>query len=129
VLPSVELGLALLTVGLIRPRGEVFPGWLPVLGGRRVAVSVAVGAATAEAVLVGVWLWSGVVVDLLRGHEAHLSPSRLDPRSRWEVLRWYAPMLLWPPLLLAVTWHYLQRRRVQPAPTPIAALSPKERDG
>jgi hypothetical protein len=29
------------------------------------------------------------------------------------VLRRYAPMLLWPPLLPAVTWHYLRRRRMR----------------
>jgi hypothetical protein len=31
VLPAAQLGLALLTVGLIRPWGEVFPRWLPAL--------------------------------------------------------------------------------------------------
>jgi hypothetical protein len=42
VLPAAQLGLALLTVGLIRPWGEVFPRWLSALGGRRVAVAFAV---------------------------------------------------------------------------------------
>jgi hypothetical protein len=114
VLPSVQLGLALLTVGLIRPWGEVFPRWLPVLGGRRVAVAAAVGAATTGAVLVGVWLWIGVVMDL-RGHGESLYP--VAPGCTvpgWDVLRWYLPMFLWPPLLLAVTWHYLRRRRTSP---------------
>jgi len=39
VLPSVQLGLALLTIGLIRPWGEVFPRWLPALGRQRAPVA------------------------------------------------------------------------------------------
>jgi hypothetical protein len=119
VLPVVQLGLALLTVGLIRPWGEVLPRWLPLLGGRRVPVAVAVGAATGGVVLVAVWLWIGLVMDLLGVPPTPLKPG--PPGCSvpgWEVLRWYAPMLLWPPLLLAVTWHYLRRRRRQPAPAP-----------
>jgi hypothetical protein len=118
VLPSVQLGLALLTVGLIRPWGEVVPRWLPLLGGRQVPVGAAVGAATGGAVLVAVWLWIGLVMDLLG-----VQPTPLEPGPPgcsvpgWDVLRWYTPMLLWPPLLLAVTWHYLRRRRRQPAPS------------
>jgi hypothetical protein len=82
VLPSVQLGLALLTVGLIRPWGEVFPRWMPVLGGRRVAVSFAVGAATTGAVLVGcgcgaAWSWT-----CWEAIERPRAPSRLDARSR-----------------------------------------------
>lgn len=73
VLPLVQLGLALLTVGLIRPWGEVFPRWLPGLGGRRVPVAVAVAAATCGAVLVAVWLWIGLVMDLL------VPPTPLKP--------------------------------------------------
>jgi hypothetical protein len=115
VLPSVQLGLALLTVGLIRPWGEVFPRWMPALGGRRVPVAFAVAAATTGAVLVGVWLWIGVVMDLLGVQPTPLKP--VPPGCSvpgWDVLRWYTPMFLWPPLLLAVTWHYLRRRRISP---------------
>jgi hypothetical protein len=39
-------------------------------GGRQVPVAVAVGVAAAGAVLVGVLLWIGVVMDLLGGHRA-----------------------------------------------------------
>jgi hypothetical protein len=116
VLPSVQLGLALLTVGLIRPWGEVFPRWMPALGGRQIPVAVAVGVAAAAAVLVGVWLGIGVVMDLLGGHRAPLYPVPPEcPVPGWDVLRWYTPMFLWPLLLLAVTWHYLRRRRISPS--------------
>jgi hypothetical protein len=93
--PGVQLALALLTVGLIRPWGEVLPRWLPLLGGRQVPVGVAVGAATGGAVLVAVWLWIGVVMDLLG-----VQPTPLEPVPPgcsvpwWDVLRWYTPMLL-----------------------------------
>lgn len=118
VLPCVQLGLALLTVGLIRPWGEVVPRWLPGLGGRRVPVRVAVGAAAAGAVLVAVWWWIRVVMSLV-GPPAPRRPvpPGCPAAPGWEVLRWYTPMVLWPPLLLAVTWHYLRRRR-SPAPVP-----------
>lgn len=112
VLPSVQLGLALLTIGLIRPWGEVFPRWLPVVGGRRVPVTFAVGAATTGAVLLLATLGRSFLMELLGVHQQPLEP--LPPGCTvpgWDVMRWYAPMLLWPPLLLTVTWHYWQRRR------------------
>jgi hypothetical protein len=55
-----------------------------------------------------VWLWSGVVTDLLGVHPKPL--NSLPPGCSvpgWDVLRWYTPMFLWPLLLLAVSWHYL----------------------
>lgn len=120
VLPGVQLGLALLTIGLIRPWGEVFPRWLPVVGGRRVPVAFAVGAATTGAVLLLAMISRSLLMDLLGIEQQPLEP--LPPGCTvpgWEVMRWYAPMLLWPPLLLAVTWHYWhRRRRPEPARPP-----------
>lgn len=109
VLPSVQLGLALLTIGLIRPWGEVFPRWIPALGGRRVPVTLAVGAAlTGALVIAGIGLDTAFVD---REPRNELPPGCTQPG--WDVMRWYLPMALWPPLLLAVTWHYRQRRRSQ----------------
>jgi hypothetical protein len=111
VLPSVQLGVALLTVGLIRPWGEVFPRWMPALGGRRVPVAFAVGSAITGAVFLVLVLGRGAVTDLLGVQTVALEP--LPPGCSvpgWDILRWYAPMFLWPALLLAVTWHYLRRR-------------------
>jgi hypothetical protein len=105
-LSVVSVGLALLTIGLVRPWGEVFPRWLPWLGGRRVPVAFAVTAATIGAGLVLAFMVRGVLIDA-----APLKP--LPPGCHvpgWEVLRWYLPMFLWPPLLLAVTGHYWHRR-------------------
>jgi hypothetical protein len=111
VLPSAQLGLALLTVGLVRPWGEVLPRRLPLVGGRRVPVAAAVGAATTGAFALLTIFGLGVVLDLLGVQREPLVP--LPPGCAppgWDVDRWYLPMLLWPPLLLAVTWHYLRRR-------------------
>lgn len=119
LLPSLQLGLALLTIGLIRPWGETFPRWLPYIGGRRVRVGFAVGVAVTGAVLlliIGTMmvlpqypdaLWNAMGRDGPPG--AKPLPVGCEPPG-WEVGRWYAPMVLWPPLLLAVTVHYRRRR-------------------
>ncbi|WP_051325312.1 hypothetical protein [Glycomyces tenuis] len=123
VLPTVQLGLALLTIGLIRPWGEVFPRWIPGLGGRRVPITGAVVAATTGAILVGAVWTLGFLPDVMSSFWAELGYDRPPGNSQppagcsdeppgWEIMRWYVPMLLWSPLLLAVTWHY-RRRRLQ----------------
>ncbi|MFC0028144.1 hypothetical protein ACFFMM_01235 [Micromonospora chaiyaphumensis] len=45
-LSLVSEGLALLALGLVRPWGEVFPSWLPLVGGRRVPPRLTVTVAT-----------------------------------------------------------------------------------
>jgi hypothetical protein len=105
-LSVVSLGLALLTLGLVRPWGEVFPRWIPGIGGRRVPVPFAVGIATTGALLVAGFIVRGVI----DGEPGHPLPPGCTPPG-WEVLRFYLPMVLWPPLLLAVTWHYYRRRQ------------------
>lgn len=55
---------ALLTLGLVRPWGEVLPRWLPFIGGRRVRAAPVVVAATLGAVVLMIlwtpllWWWS-----------------------------------------------------------------------
>ncbi|GAB4001042.1 hypothetical protein GCM10029992_35160 [Glycomyces albus] len=124
VLPTVQLGFALLTIGLIRPWGEVLPRWIPGLGGRRVPVGFAISAATTGAVLVAVVFTLGKFPDVMMSFWNQLGLDRPPggrpipegcSRPGWEVLRWYLPMALWPPLLLAVTWHYRRRRSLEAA--------------
>lgn len=43
---------AILTLGLVRPWGETFPRWLPVLGGRKVPVGLAVNSAVIVGALI-----------------------------------------------------------------------------
>lgn len=110
-LSVVSMGVALLTLGLVRPWGEVFPDWMPLVAGRRVPVRYAVGAATTGALLVAALLVRG----LLGGEPGNPLPPGCTPPG-WEVGRFYLPMALWPPLLLAVTWHYHRRRTTNGTP-------------
>jgi hypothetical protein len=98
--------LALLTLGLVRPWGEVVPRWVPVLAGRRVPPAAAVVPATVGGILLTL-IWAFALMGVATG--------RLDEitGTGWKVLliSCYLPALLWGPLLLWVTWHYHLRRR------------------
>ncbi|MGW6545607.1 hypothetical protein ACWGBH_22555 [Streptomyces massasporeus] len=96
---------ALLTLGLVSRWGLVTPRRLPLIGGRPVAVPAAVvpaalGAAALTLITVGQCLaWDEVDDGNLTG--VHRT-----------VMGWvYAPLLLWGPLLGAVTVSYWIRRR------------------
>lgn len=79
---SMGLIGSVLTVGLIRPWGEAFPRWMPVLGGRRVPVALAVVPAMAVAMLVtsaGLMFARGLYVNPSKGNWAAMGPSLLWP--------------------------------------------------
>ncbi|MCW3813272.1 hypothetical protein ONA91_02225 [Micromonospora sp. DR5-3] len=104
-LTVVSEALALLSLGLVRRWGEVFPRWLPLVSGRRVPPPFAVTVATAGAVGVTlVWAYAawGIIV---RGGILGFSPTGFA-----LLLTCYVPLLLWGPLLLAVTLAYHRRR-------------------
>ena len=127
-LPGIPLGLyvillsivsellAFAVVGLVSTWGEVFPRWIPVLHGRRVPVlSAVVPAALGAAVLTLLWTWTAVSLSLGLGVDG-LPRLQDDPLgfSDWQGLvavAAYAPLLLWGPLLGAVTISYWRRRR------------------
>ena len=96
-------GAAFLTLGLVRGWGEVWPRWVPVLGGRRVRPLAAVVPALLGGVVVTclfttmAWQWDS---NMAQGYEG------------WAILQTcaYAPLVLWGPLLLLVTGHYVRRR-------------------
>ncbi|MFD4746342.1 hypothetical protein ACFWOS_12890 [Streptomyces rubiginosohelvolus] len=96
-----------LTLGLVRPWGEVVPGWIPFLGGRPVHHRLAVLGASLGALAVTVLWWVLFFGGLLT------APSPDPSVSAGEVLfvASYAPLLLWGPLLAAVTWSYHRRHR------------------
>jgi len=53
--------VALLSLGLVRPWGEVFPSWMPLIGGRRVPpVGASVLAATGAVALMAIWTFATV---------------------------------------------------------------------
>ena len=114
-LGAVADGLAFLALGLVRPWGEVFPRWMPFIGGRRVPLSFAVPLALAGAVgatLFGMALAFGL-------------PANVDNWDGWAVLMCscYAPLALWGPTLLVVTADYVRRRRAAVRHLRIAQLA------
>ncbi len=96
-------GVALLSFALVRGWGEVFPRWVPLLGGRPIPRSAVVLPATAGGlVLTGLWTFAifGLAdVELFHG-------------AGWVLLLYacYTPLLLWGPLLLLLTGAYWARR-------------------
>jgi hypothetical protein len=107
-LSLVAEGLALLTLGLVRPWGERVPRWLPVLGGRPVPVMAAVVPAALGAVAVTVVTVVGAAV--WYGPENNGDPEAPQGIAGLVMTACYAPMLLWGPLLAVVTAAYHRRR-------------------
>ncbi|MFH9732400.1 hypothetical protein [Streptomyces sp. NPDC017260] len=104
---AVAEAASYLTLGLVRPWGEVVPRWMPFLGGRAVDRRLAVLAASLGALAVTVLWWVLFFGGLLT------SPSPDPGISAGEALfvAAYAPLLLWGPLLAAVTWSYHRRHK------------------
>lgn len=102
---------ALLAIGLVRPWGEVFPRWFPLVGGRRVPVPFAVGTASLGAAavtalgLVGASGWTDAMAD---SDSPHGFAGAVMTAA-------YAPFLAWGPLLAVLTVHYYRRRTVPAA--------------
>nr|WP_063857193.1 hypothetical protein [Kitasatospora sp. Root107] len=111
MLTVVAEALALLTLGLVRPWGEVVPDWVPLLGGRRVPVLAAVVPAATGAFLVTTY---ATVNQLLHLVEPLNDTGEGMPNSGpgfWLLLVCYLPLVAWGPLLAAVTVAYYRRRR------------------
>jgi hypothetical protein len=104
-LSLVTEGAALLTLGLVRPWGERVPRWVPLLGGRRVAPLAAVVPASIGAVAVQL-IWTFAFRDFPELGNFHFV------HDGWKALMIvsYLPLLLWAPLLAAVTVAYYRRR-------------------
>lgn len=102
-------GLALLTLGLVRPWGERVPNWVPGIGGRDIptpaaAVPALIGAALVTTVtLAGVLMWFSP--------ENNGDPDAPHGFAGFVMAACYAPLLAWGPLLGAVTVAYCLRRR------------------
>jgi hypothetical protein len=107
--------LAFTAVGLIAGWGEVFPRWVPVLGGRRVPTLAAVVPAAAGAAVLTL-LWTAAALSVIFGTDVRGRPIEGEhPLSfhHWEnalATIVYAPLVLWGPLLAAVTIAYYRRR-------------------
>jgi hypothetical protein len=106
--------LACLTLGLVMPWGEVVPRWVPWWGGRRIPIAAAVVPAGVGAAVLTV-LWAYSLTMLMTGHTVEGGTDVGLRLHSWQyVAFWlsYGPLVLWGPLLGAVTIHYYRRRRV-----------------
>lgn len=108
------VSLALLTLGLVRRWGEVTPHWIPCIGGKRVPPLAAVVPAGAGALAL-MLLWASAFSSI----GEILDIYGLQGTARVMVIACYVPLLLWGPLLAAVTISYAQRtlshRRIEMA--------------
>ena len=105
VLSIVAEGFALLTLGLVRPWGEVAPRWIPVIGGRVIPPkAVVIPASIGAAILFFLWtpflFWWNIPDDTLTttGHTV--------------VGFLYLPLVAWAPLLAAITVDFHRRHRI-----------------
>ena len=112
------VGLASLTLGLVQRWGEVTPRWMPWIGGRRVPPLAAVVPAGAGALALTL-LWASVFSNM----EGIFVVFGLEGAERIVLVACYAPLLLWGPLLAAVTVSYARRRR-HGAPPPSRHVCP-----
>ena len=116
VLSVVSELLAFTAVGLVATWGERFPGWLPGLRGRPVPALAAVVPASLGAVVLTL-LWTWVAVCLSLGLQINGQPQGPDAPlgfGDWQgvvAVACYAPLLLWGPVLGALTVSYWKRRR------------------
>ncbi|MEV5122768.1 hypothetical protein AB0K49_08145 [Streptomyces decoyicus] len=118
--------LACTAFGLVARWGEVFPRWIPILGGRRVptkavAIPAAIGAAILTLLFTLLFLVSEIRGTTIRGDV--LSADAPGRAGGWEDAWFffcYAPLTLWGPLLGVLTVAYWKRRRAA-GNVPVAA--------
>ncbi|MDG4810064.1 hypothetical protein O7634_25205 [Micromonospora sp. WMMD1120] len=116
------MGLALSTLGLVHRWGQQVPRWVPLIGARRIPARPVVLAA-----LVGGALLVAICAYLIPNSQFHFvergwvgiggdEPTRERPGT--DVLRYYVPMVLWGPLVIAVAVDYARRVAVVRSPRP-----------
>ncbi|RAO51795.1 hypothetical protein LUPAC06_06480 [Micromonospora saelicesensis] len=115
-LSALSMGLALLTLGLVHRWGQRVPHRVPRIGGRRIPARPVVHVA-----LIGGWSLVAICVYFLLNQRFHLVQSvwvgigddePVHPAPGWEVFRYYAPMLAWGPLVIAVAADYRRRAAI-----------------
>lgn len=120
LLSLVSEVFAFSAVGLVASWGERFPRWLPGLRGRVVPRWAAVLPATlGSLVLTVVSTWVALMAVRGLDVQGRVPEYRILHLDSWQgvlTVVCYAPILLWGPLLGALTVAYHRRRRPQPAP-------------
>lgn len=111
VISVISEGVALTAFGLVRSWGEVVPAWLPVIGGRRVRPKAAIIPATIGSIAL-MLIWTVGFWSVWTGDQANQMAS-----VPWAVVfaACYAPLNLWGPALLALTWAYRRRTALRDA--------------
>lgn len=105
--------LALLSLGLVRPWGEVVPRWMPLVGGRRLPPSLVTATAITGAVALTA-VWTFATVNFFRLTVAGAAGQGfVFANGWWETLlvACYVPLLFWGPLLVVLAVAYHRRRR------------------
>ncbi|WP_404955553.1 hypothetical protein [Streptomyces sp. 147326] len=110
-LTAVSEALALLTLGLVQPWGEVVPRWIPLIGGRPVRPLAAVVPALLGAAALFVL---SILVGVTQSHS--LASGDLTNSAAQEALlvACYLPLLAWAPLLTVSAIAYYRRRTTAP---------------
>src|SRR5690625_3202425 len=107
-LSALVLGLTFLTVGLVRSWGDVAPRWLPLVGGRQLSPRLVAGVAAGGAVAVTLVGLSQLVMWFMMDTSG-LTDGELSGTARNVMGLCYTPLLMWGPLLGAVTFSYHRR--------------------
>jgi hypothetical protein len=111
-LSVISEAVALLSLGLVRPWGEVAPRWIPLLGGHRLPPAlVTTTAVTGALALMAIWTFATANF-ATRTLSGAVSQGFVFTNTWWEALliTCYAPLLAWGPLLLILATAYHRRR-------------------
>lgn len=114
ILSVVSELFAFTAVGLVASWGETVPRWVPWLRGRPIPrLAVVIPAATGSVLLTLLWTWVTVAVSIGRGINgkplAGGFPVNFDDWQGLLAFAAYAPLILWGPLLAALTVGYWRR--------------------
>ncbi len=106
----VSEALAFLCFGLVARWGEVWPRWIPLLGGRPVPVLAAVVPAGLGSAVLMTFPYAMVMFSL--GLNIRGGPGGMITHGWQTVVFWvsYLPLAAWGPLLVVLTVHYYRRR-------------------
>ncbi|WP_207400743.1 hypothetical protein [Actinomadura roseirufa] len=122
-LTAFSEAVAFLGMGLVRPWGEVWPRWVPVLKGRRIRpLAAIIPASLGSVALIAIW------TPLAFAFTTNDDPETPHGAKAIILFACYAPLIAWGPLLAAVTAAYAVRRnRHEKGITMVNAL-PSRRD-
>lgn len=121
-LVAVEAATSLATLGLVQRWGEIWPRWVPILGGRRipavfVLVLAGLGAAVVTVLVIGTAY--GVTVSTARGLDNPV--LQVHGWHRVFMLAHYLPWPLWPAGLWVAIVGYARRAWTPGGVAPAAA--------